>query len=65
VEEVTDGEEDADRWAPPIRGREGKMVREWSLGRGVDSVLGRTGSAGPFSFFFLLSFILFVSLFPL
>jgi hypothetical protein len=22
VEEVTDGEEDADRWAPPVRGRE-------------------------------------------
>jgi hypothetical protein len=64
VEEVTDGEEDADGWAPPVRGREGKMVREWLLGRGVDSVLGRTGRFGPISFLssflFLLSFYSFL-----
>jgi hypothetical protein len=62
VEEVTDGEEDADRWAPPVRGREGKMVREWLLGHGVDSVLGRTGHFDPISFlslFFFFPFILF------
>jgi hypothetical protein len=65
VEEVTDGEENADRWAPPVRGTEGKMVWEWLLGRGVDSVLGQTGSASPFSFFFFFLLFFSVSLFPL
>jgi hypothetical protein len=56
----TIGEDGADRWAPPVRGREGKHFEKGLLGRG-----GRF-SAGPDrlflsdSFFFLLSFYSFL-----
>jgi hypothetical protein len=63
VEEVTDGEEDADRWAPPVRGREGKngsgmVVGPWSrFSAGPD----RPFWSNFFSFpFFLLSFYSFL-----
>jgi hypothetical protein len=59
VEEVTDEEEDADRWAPPIRGREGKRFGNgcWA----VESIQCWAGldPLAPFPFFssFFYSFL--------
>jgi hypothetical protein len=54
---------DDDRWGPrSVRGREKDRVpvREWLLGCGLDSLLGRSLSPGSNSFLFLLSSILFL-----
>jgi hypothetical protein len=61
-----------DRWAPPAIGqreREDIDSERLRVGRGLDSLLGRIGSAGPFIFlfcfllfffYFLICFVTFV-----